>query len=157
VPEGRRFAFVGLSSASARRTRVLRRARWSRALEPHWERDAFGTIAWGSSCCGRGSPSALTTRRPNPGRDRRIAGSVGCRLRRTARKIYALNPLAVARYGERHSLARGKPDRVDTDVPASAAERLSRCDSRNTRGTARTLASANWTTVTLLQVRARRF
>jgi transposase len=33
--------------------------------------------------------------------------------------IYAINPLAVARYRERHSLARAKSDRVDAELLAN--------------------------------------
>ena len=34
-------------------------------------------------------------------------------LRRTGRRVYAINPMAVARYRERHSVARKKSDHVD--------------------------------------------
>ena len=40
---------------------------------------------------------------------------VAC-LRRTGRQIYAINPLSVARYRERHTVARAKSDRVDAAV-----------------------------------------
>ena len=43
---------------------------------------------------------------------------VAC-LRRTGRQIYAINPLAVARYRERHSVARAKSDRVDAELLAN--------------------------------------
>jgi len=43
---------------------------------------------------------------------------VAC-LRRTGRLIYAINPLAVARYRERHSVARAKSDRVDAELLAN--------------------------------------
>src|SRR5919204_6431888 len=43
---------------------------------------------------------------------------VAC-LRRTGRTIYAINPLAVARYRERHSLGRAKSDRVDAELLAN--------------------------------------
>ena len=43
---------------------------------------------------------------------------VAC-LRRTGRKIYAINPLSVARYRERHSVARAKSDRVDAELLAN--------------------------------------
>jgi transposase len=43
---------------------------------------------------------------------------VAC-LRRTGRPIYAINPLAVARYRERHSVARAKSDRVDAELLAN--------------------------------------
>jgi transposase len=41
------------------------------------------------------------------------------RPRRTGRKIYAINPLSVARYRERHSVARAKSDRVDAELSAN--------------------------------------
>jgi transposase len=59
---------------------------------------------------------------------------VAC-LRRTGRQIYAINPLAVARYRERHSVARAKSDRVDAELLANilrtdqAAHRPVPCDS----------------------------
>src|SRR5438067_8647499 len=40
-------------------------------------------------------------------------------LRRTGRKIYAINPLSVARYRERHSVARAKSDRMDAELLAN--------------------------------------
>src|SRR6266516_2155467 len=43
---------------------------------------------------------------------------VAC-LRRTGRQIYAINPLSVARYRERHSVARTKYDRVDAKLLAN--------------------------------------
>jgi len=43
---------------------------------------------------------------------------VAC-LRRTGRLIYAINPLAVAGYRERHSVARAKSDRVDAELLAN--------------------------------------
>jgi transposase len=43
---------------------------------------------------------------------------VAC-LRRTGRQIYAINPLSVARYGDRHSVARAKSDRVDAELLAN--------------------------------------
>jgi transposase len=43
---------------------------------------------------------------------------VAC-LRRTGRKIYAINPLSVARYRERHSVARAKSDRMDAELLAN--------------------------------------
>jgi Transposase len=43
---------------------------------------------------------------------------VAC-LRRTGRQIYAINPLAVACYRERHSVARAKSDRVDAELLVS--------------------------------------
>ena len=43
---------------------------------------------------------------------------VAC-LRRTGRQIYAINPLSVARYRERHSVARAKSDRVDAELLAN--------------------------------------
>src|ERR687886_950973 len=43
---------------------------------------------------------------------------VAC-LRRTGRPIYAINPLAVARYRDRHSVARAKSDRVDAELLAN--------------------------------------
>src|SRR2546425_813125 len=43
---------------------------------------------------------------------------VAC-LRRTGRKIYAINPLSVARYRERHAVARAKSDRVDAELLAN--------------------------------------
>ena len=43
---------------------------------------------------------------------------VAC-LRRTGRQVYAINPPAVARYRERHSLARAKSDRVDAELLAN--------------------------------------
>src|SRR5919204_3243454 len=43
---------------------------------------------------------------------------VAC-LRRTGRTIYAINPLSVARYRERHSVARAKSDRVDAELLAN--------------------------------------
>ena len=43
---------------------------------------------------------------------------VAC-LRRTGRQIYAINPLAVARYRDRHSVARAKSDRVDAELLAN--------------------------------------
>jgi hypothetical protein len=43
---------------------------------------------------------------------------VAC-LRRTGRKIYAINPLSIARYRERHSVARAKSDRVDAELLAN--------------------------------------
>ena len=44
---------------------------------------------------------------------------VAC-LRRTGRQVYAINPLSVARYRERHSVARTKSDRVDAQLLAKA-------------------------------------
>ncbi|WP_424534436.1 IS110 family transposase [Sphaerisporangium viridialbum] len=35
-------------------------------------------------------------------------------LRVTGRKVYTINPLAVARYRERHSVVRAKSDHLDT-------------------------------------------
>src|SRR6266496_5642994 len=43
---------------------------------------------------------------------------VAC-LRRTRRQVYAINPLSVARYRERHSVARTKSDRVDAQLLAN--------------------------------------
>jgi len=43
---------------------------------------------------------------------------VAC-LRRTGRQIYAVNPLSVARYRDRHSVARAKSDRVDAELLAN--------------------------------------
>ena len=43
---------------------------------------------------------------------------VAC-LRRTGRPVYAINPLAVARYRERQSLARAKSDRFDAALLAN--------------------------------------
>src|ERR1700716_3050911 len=43
---------------------------------------------------------------------------VAC-LRRTGRQVYAVNPLSVARYRERHSVARTKSDRVDAQLLAN--------------------------------------
>jgi transposase len=43
---------------------------------------------------------------------------VAC-LRRTGRQVYAINPLSVARYRERHSVARTKSDRVDAQLLAN--------------------------------------
>ena len=43
---------------------------------------------------------------------------VAC-LRRTGRQIYAINPLSVARYRERHTVARAKSDRVDAELQTS--------------------------------------
>jgi len=43
---------------------------------------------------------------------------VAC-LRRTGRPIYAINPLSVARYRDRHSVARAKSDRVDAELLAN--------------------------------------
>ena len=43
---------------------------------------------------------------------------VAC-LRGTVRKIYAFNPLAVARYHDRHSVARTKSDRMDAELLAN--------------------------------------
>jgi transposase len=43
---------------------------------------------------------------------------VAC-LRRTGRQVYAINPLAVARYRDRHSLTRAKSDRVDAKLLAN--------------------------------------
>src|SRR6266487_292071 len=43
---------------------------------------------------------------------------VAC-LRRTGRRVYAINPLSVARYRERHSVARTKSDRVDAQLLAN--------------------------------------
>src|SRR5579859_8108602 len=43
---------------------------------------------------------------------------VAC-LRRTGRQVYAINPLSVARYRERHSVARTKSDRVDVQLLAN--------------------------------------
>src|SRR5438876_9991551 len=43
---------------------------------------------------------------------------VAC-LRRTGRQVYAINPLSVARYRERHSVARTKSDRVDARLLAN--------------------------------------
>lgn len=40
---------------------------------------------------------------------------VAC-LRRTGRQIHAINPLSVARYRDRHSVARAKSDRVDAEL-----------------------------------------
>jgi hypothetical protein len=34
-------------------------------------------------------------------------------LRASGRKVYAINPMAVARYRERHSVARAKSDHAD--------------------------------------------
>jgi Transposase len=44
---------------------------------------------------------------------------VAC-LRRTGRQVYAINPLSVARYGERHSVARTKSDRLDVQPELKA-------------------------------------
>src|ERR1700674_3170674 len=44
---------------------------------------------------------------------------VAC-LRRTGRQVYAINPLSVARYRERHSVARTKSDRVRPTRPFCA-------------------------------------
>jgi hypothetical protein len=41
------------------------------------------------------------------------------RRRRTGRQIYAINPLAVARYRDRHSMARAKSDRVGAELLAN--------------------------------------
>src|SRR4030088_417421 len=43
---------------------------------------------------------------------------VAC-LRRTGRQVYAINPLSVARYRERHNVARSKSDRVDAQLLAN--------------------------------------
>src|SRR5450432_989900 len=43
---------------------------------------------------------------------------VAC-LRRTNRQVYAINPLSVARYRERHSVARTKSDRADARLLAN--------------------------------------
>src|SRR6266542_3917463 len=43
---------------------------------------------------------------------------VAC-LRRTGRQVYAINPLSVARYRERHRVARTKSDRVDAQLLAN--------------------------------------
>src|SRR5258708_24041172 len=43
---------------------------------------------------------------------------VAC-LRGTGRQVYAINPLSVARYRERHSVARTKSDRVDAQLLAN--------------------------------------
>src|SRR5438132_446427 len=43
---------------------------------------------------------------------------VAC-LRRTGRQVYAINPQSVARYRERHSVARTKSDRVDAKLLAN--------------------------------------
>src|SRR6202165_16313 len=43
---------------------------------------------------------------------------VAC-LRRIGRQVYAINPLSVARYRERHSVARTKSDRVDAQLLAN--------------------------------------
>src|SRR6266536_774772 len=43
---------------------------------------------------------------------------VAC-LRRTGRQVYAINPLSVARYRERHSVARTKSDRIDAQLLAN--------------------------------------
>ncbi|WP_442874711.1 IS110 family transposase [Amycolatopsis sp. NBC_00345] len=40
-------------------------------------------------------------------------------LRQTGRRVYAINPMAVARYRERHSVARKKSDHIDAMTPAS--------------------------------------
>jgi Transposase len=40
-------------------------------------------------------------------------------LRRTRRPVYAINPLSVARYRERHSVARTKSDRVHAQLLAT--------------------------------------
>jgi transposase len=40
-------------------------------------------------------------------------------LRRTGRQVYAINPLSVARYRERHSVARTKSDRIDAQLLAN--------------------------------------
>jgi hypothetical protein len=42
---------------------------------------------------------------------------VAC-LRRTRRKIYAITPLSVARYRERHTVTRAKSDRVAAELLA---------------------------------------
>jgi len=40
-------------------------------------------------------------------------------LRTTGRKVYSINPMAVARYRERHRSARAKPDHADAMTPAN--------------------------------------
>ena len=40
-------------------------------------------------------------------------------LRATARKVYVINPMSVARYRDRHSTARGKSDKLDAAVLAN--------------------------------------
>src|SRR3979409_1947345 len=43
---------------------------------------------------------------------------VAC-LRRTGRQVYPINRLAVARYRDRHSVARAKSDRMDAELLAN--------------------------------------
>lgn len=46
-------------------------------------------------------------------------GLLVARLRATGRPVYAINPLAVARYRDRHSVARRKSDAVDAAALAN--------------------------------------
>ena len=51
--------------------------------------------------------------RSDPGGDRDPARPVGRRPAPTGRRVYSINPMAVARYRERHTVARTKSDHVD--------------------------------------------
>ena len=46
-------------------------------------------------------------------------GLLAACLRATGRKVYPINPMAVARYRDRHSIARGKSDTGDSIVLAN--------------------------------------
>jgi hypothetical protein len=48
-----------------------------------------------------------------------LCGLLVASLRTTARRVYAINPLAVARYRERHSVARAKSDHADALMVAN--------------------------------------
>jgi hypothetical protein len=60
-----------------------------------------------------------SARRPDPGRHRTSRGLLVASLRATGRPMYAINPLAVSRYRERHTVAGAKSDHADAVVLAN--------------------------------------
>ena len=65
------------------------------------------------------SALSLVINRARSGGDRSPAWSLGGRARATGRPVYAINPLAVARYRECHSVARSKSDHADARTLAN--------------------------------------
>ncbi|TDC07685.1 IS110 family transposase [Nonomuraea longispora] len=75
----------------------------------HGWRTLVDLLAEHGDCPGEQIPVAIETSR----------GLLVSCLRATGRKVYAINPLAVARYRERHTVARAKSDHADAMTPAN--------------------------------------
>lgn len=57
-------------------------------------------------------PSTVAARRTDPSGDRDLRGLLVAVLRTGKRKVYAINPMAAARYRDRHNVRQTEPGRV---------------------------------------------